>query len=228
MPKTTMKESERLAAALMRKLEEKEKEYKELEARFHSFLDSYSRMEDKNNACLDEIHIGETLKSTRNPIYVNNLDPQRSQNYAVLEQGKVYSLFYDEGDKRQKLYFAPMAYYPADRLLECYFVFDTRETNGFEELFLHTGIPHCRYYNNVESMFPDWAQTRDYMLALDYSNMNIVNFHNDTEVARLKAMVRKLTPRYMLLSKILPHMNMNNEVRLILPDYIYLQGQSKV
>lgn len=77
-------------------------------------------------------------------------------------------------------------------------------------------------------MFPDWAQTRNYMLALDYNNMNIVNFHNDTEVVRLNDMVRKLTPRYMLLSKILPHMNMNNEVRLILPDYIYLQGQSKV
>lgn len=224
MPKTTMKESERLAAALMRKLEEKEKEYKELEKRFHSFLDSYKNMEDKTNACLDEINIGETLKSTRNPIYVNNLDPHRSQSYAVLEQGRVYSLFYDECGERQKLYFAPMAYYPADRLLECYFVFDTREENGNEKLFLHTGIPHCRYYNNAESMFPDYAQTRDYMLALDYSNMNIVNFHNDTETKRLKAMVSKLTPRYMLLSKILPHMNMNNEVRLIIPDYIYLQG----
>ncbi len=221
MPKTTMKESEKLVAALTRRLGEKEKEYVELEERFHAYLDKCVRLEKQLDEEAKASKIGECIANNKHPIVITGVEIG-SSDFCVLSQGRVYSLFYDEGNERQKLYFAPMAYYPADRLLECYFVFDTRETNGFEELFLHTGIPHCRYYNNVESMFPDWAQTRNYMLALDYNNMNIVNFHNDTEVVRLKAMVRELTPRYMLLSKILPHMNMNNEVRLIIPDYIYL------
>lgn len=227
MPKTAMTENKNLVAALTRRLGEKEKEYVELEERFHAFLDKCARLEKQLNENAKASKIGECIANNKHPIVITGVEIG-SSDFCVLSQGRVYSLFYDEGNERQKLYFAPMAYYPADRLLECYFVFDTRETNGHEELFLHTGIPHCRYYNNVESMFPDWAQTRNYMLALDYNNMNIVNFHNDTEVVRLNDMVRKLTPRYMLLSKILPHMNMNNEVRLILPDYIYLQGQSKV
>lgn len=110
-------------------------------------------------------------------------------DFCVLSQGRVYSLFYSEVGERKMLYFAPKVYYPAERLLECYFVIGVKGDH-YTEAFIPESIHGCQYYNSVEHPFPNWAQQRDYMLALDYDNMHIVCLHFEDEIERIKAFAK--------------------------------------
>ncbi len=134
----------------------------------------------------------------------------------------MYRLFYDDDKERKKLYFAPKAYYPADRLLECYFVIDTKG-KAYEQLFIPECVRGLQYYNSFEGLFPDWAQSRDCMLPLDFDNMFVVDFLLNIEFDNVKTMVKQVNPKYQLLKEIMPNQRGGFQVRLALPDYEYLK-----
>lgn len=220
-----MKEDKNLVAALTRRLGEAAKEYAELEVRFHAYLDKCARLEEQleENAKVSEV--GKRISHNEHPILITGVSIG-CLDFSVLSQGRVYSLFYDEGGERKELYFAPKAYYPAERLLECYFVIGTNGDH-FEQAFIPEWLYGCRCYNSIARPFLGWAQQRDFMLALDYDNMNIICFHREDEIARIKALVKKINPRFKLRDGIIPGMKGAKSLRLIVPDFKHLKKNAQ-
>lgn len=120
------------------------------------------------------------------------------------------------------LYFAPKAYFPADRLLECYFVIGTKGKTH-EQLFIPECVCGLQYYNSFEVLFPDWAQSRDWMLPLDFDNMFMDDILCDFEFDNVKTLANQVNPKYQLLKEIIPNMRDRFQVRLVFPDYEYLR-----
>lgn len=217
-----MTENKNLVAALTRRLGEKEKEYVELEERFHAFfLDKCVRLEKQLDEQAEASKIGECIANNDHPIVITGVEIG-SSDFCVLSQGRVYSLFYDENGERKMLYFAPKAYYPAERLLECYFVIGTKG-KAYEQQFIPECVHGLQYYNRFEGLFPDWAQSRDCMLPLDFYNMYIHDVLYDFEFDNVKAMAKQVNPKYQLLKEIIPNMRGGFQVRLVFPDYKYLK-----
>lgn len=216
-----MTENEKLVAALTRRLGEKEKEYVELEERFHAFLDKCVRLEKQLDEKAKASKIGECIANNEYPIVITGVEIG-SIDFSVLSQGKVYSLFYDEDGERKMLYFAPKAYYPAERLLECYFVIGAKGDH-YTQVFIPEWIHGCQYYNSMPHPFPDFAQQRDCMLALDYDNMRILWFHREDEIERIKALAKQINPKFMFLDAIIPGMTGSKSLRLVIPDFEHLK-----
>ena len=212
-----MEEDKKLVEALTRRLGEAAKEYAELEVRFHACLDKCARLEEhlKENAKASEV--GKRISHNEHPILTTGVSIG-CLDFSALSQGRVYSLFYDDGGERKELYFAPKAYYPAERLLECYFVIGTKGDH-FEQAFIPEWLHGRRCYNSIARPFPDWAQQRDFMLALDYDDMNIIVFFREDEIARIKALVEKINPQRQLLDAVIPGMKGAKSLRLIVPDF---------
>ena len=112
-----MAENEKLVAALTRRLGEKEKEYVELEERYSALSDACESLEKQLDTKYKLSKIGECIAKNEHPILITGVKIGDA-DFCVLSQGMVYSLFYGT---RKMLYFAPKAYYPADRLLESIF-----------------------------------------------------------------------------------------------------------
>lgn len=216
-----MTENEKLVAALTRRLGEKEKEYVELEERYSALSDACESLEKQLDKKDMLSKMGECAVNNEHPILITGVRIG-SIDFCVLSQGKVYSLFYDEDGERKMLYFAPKIYYPAERLLECYFVIGTKGDH-YTEAFIPEYIPYCRYYNSMEQPFPDWAQQRDYMLALDYDNMHILGLHREDEIERIKALVKQINPKFMFFDTINPYGPGGSFLRLIIPDFEHLK-----
>lgn len=115
-----------------------------------------------------------------------------------------------------------MAYYPADRLLECYFVIGVFG-NHFTQVFIPEWNHGSQYYNSMECPFPNWAQQRDCILALDYKNMHILSFHREDEIERIKAIVKQINPQFHLLDAIITGMTGGKSLILIIPDFEHLK-----
>lgn len=94
-----MAENEKLVAALTQRLGEKEKEYVELEERFHAFLDKCARLEKQLDEEAKASKIGGCIANNEYPIVITGVEIG-SSDFCVLSQGRVYSLFYDEGNER--------------------------------------------------------------------------------------------------------------------------------
>nr|DAO04068.1 MAG TPA: hypothetical protein [Caudoviricetes sp.] len=220
-----MTEKKNLVAALTRRLGEKEKEYVELEERFHAFLEKCVRLEKQLDEKAKASKIGECIANNEYPIVITGVEIG-SSDFCVLSQGKVYSLFYDEDGERKMLYFAPKAYYPAERLLECYFVIGAKGDH-YTETFIPESIHGCQYYNSVGHPFPNWAQQCDYMLALDYDNMHILGFHREDEIERIKALAKQINQKFHLLDTINPHDSSERFLRLVIPDFEHLKNDAQ-
>lgn len=216
-----MTENKKLVAALTRRLGEKEKEYVELEERFHALLEKCVRLEKKLDEKAKASKIGECIANNEYPIVITGVEIG-SSDFCVLSQGRVYSLFYDENGERKMLYFAPKAYYPAERLLECYFVIGTRGGLGIQTS-IPSGIYCFQYYNSFEGSFPDWAQDRDCMLPLDFFDMHILHFHRDDEIEGIKAIAKQINPNFRWRTAIKPCDKGFKYLSLVLPDYKYLK-----
>mgnify|MGYP004643373105 CR=1 FL=1 len=216
-----MTENKNLVAALTRRLGEKEKEYVELEERFHASLDKCVRLEKQLEENAKASNMGKCVVNNEHPILITGVKIE-GIDFHVLSQGRVYSLFYSEGGERKMLYFAPKAYYPAERLLECYFVIGAKGDH-YTETFIPESIHGCQYYNRVWYPFQNWAQQRDYMLALDYDNMHIVHIHSEDEIERIKACAKQINPKFYWLDAIIPGMTSLKSLRLIIPDFEYLK-----
>lgn len=188
-----------LVAALTRRLGEKEKEYVELEERYAALSDACESLEKQLDKKYMLSKMGECAVNNEHPILITGVRIG-SIDFSVLSQGKVYSLFYDEDGERKMLYFAPKAYYPAERLLECYFVIGAKGDH-YTQAFIPEWIHGCQYYNSMPHPFPDFAQQRDCMLALDYDNMNITYIILDNEIERIEAMVKKNKPKFQVAKK---------------------------
>lgn len=219
-----MTENEKLVAALTRRLGEKEKEYVELEERFHAFLDKCARLEKQLDEKAKASKIGKCIANNEHPIVITGVEIG-SSDFCVLSQGRVYSLFYDEDSERKMLYFAPKAYYPAERLLECYFVIGVFG-NHFTQVFIPEWNHGSQYYNSMECPFPNWAQQRDCILALDYKNMRILSFHREDEIERIKAIVKQINPQFHLLDAIIAGMTGGKSLILIIPDFEHLKNNA--
>lgn len=219
-----MTENKNLVAALTRRLGEKEKEYVELEERFHAFLEKCVRLEKQLDEKAKASKIGECIANNEHPILITGVEIG-SSDFCVLSQGRVYSLFYDEGGERKMLYFAPKAYYPAERLLECYFVIGAKGDH-YTQAFIPEWLHGCQYYNSMPHPFPDWAQQRDCMLALDYDNMHIVHIHSEDEIERIKALAKQINPKFMFLDAIIPGMTGRKSLRLVIPDFEHLKNNA--
>ena len=219
-----MTENKNLVAALTRRLGEKEKEYVELEERFHAFLEKCVRLEKQLDEKAKASKIGECIANNEYPIVITGVEIGCS-DFCVLSQGRVYSLFYDEGGERKMLYFAPKAYYPAERLLECYFVIGAKGDH-YTQAFIPEWLHGCQYYNSMPHPFPDWAQQRDCMLALDYDNMHIVHIHSEDEIERIKALAKQINPKFMFLDAIIPGMTGRKSLRLVIPDFEHLKNNA--
>lgn len=216
-----MAEKKETVTSLTRQLAKKEKEYEVLENRFHSFLESYVRMEKQQIESSKAKCLGECIAYHEHPIVITDVEIGHL-DFCVLSQGRVYRLFYDNGKERKMLYFAPKAYFPADRLLECYFVIGTKG-KAYEQQFIPECVHGLQYYNRFEGLFPDWAQSRDCMLPLDFYNMYINDVLCDFEFDNVKAMAKQVNPKYQLLKEIIPNMRGGFQVRLVFPDYKYLK-----
>lgn len=216
-----MTENKNLVAALTRRLGEKEKEYVELEERFHAFLDKCVRLEKQLTENAKASNIGKCVVNNEHPILITGVKIE-GIDFRVLSQGRVYSLFYSEGGDRKMLYFAPKAYYPAERLLECYFVIGAKGDH-YTQVFIPEWIHGFQYYNSMPHPFPNWAQQRDCMLALDYDNMHIVHIHSEDEIERIKACAKQINPKFYWLDAIIPGMTSLKSLRLIIPDYEHLK-----
>lgn len=216
-----MAENEKLVAALTRRLGEKEKENVELEERYSALLDACESLEEQLDTKYKLSMIGECIAKNEHPILITGVKIDDA-DFCVLSQGMVYSLFYGGLSKREMLYFAPKAYYPAERLLECYFVIAT-SGKDYEQLFIPECVHGAQYYNSFEGSFPNWAQSRDCMLPLDFYNMNILYVHSDDEVDRIKAMEKRINPNFQWCTSIIPGMKWCNYLRLIIPDYEHLK-----
>lgn len=168
--------------------------------------------------------MGECAVNNEHPILITGVRIG-SIDFSVLSQGKVYSLFYDEDGTRKMLYFAPKAYYPAERLLECYFVIGAKGDH-YTQAFIPEWIHGCQYYNSMPHPFPDFAQQRDCMLALDYDNMRILWFHREDEIERIKALAKQINPKFMFLDAIIPGMTGSKSLRLVIPDFEHLKNNA--
>lgn len=220
-----MTENKNLVAALTRRLGEKEKEYVELEERFHAFLEKCVRLEKQLDEKAKASKIGECIANNEYPIVITGVEIG-SSDFCVLSQGRVYSLFYDENGERKMLYFAPKAYYPAERLLECYFVIGTRGGLGIQTS-IPSGIYCFQYYNSFDGPFPDWALIRDCMLPLDFKDMHIVQFHRNDEIDGIKAIAKQINKKFHLLDTINPHDSSERFLRLVIPDFEHLKNNAQ-
>lgn len=216
-----MAENEKLVAALTRRLGEKEKENVELEERYSALLDACESLEKQLDTKYKLSKIGECIAKNEHPILITGVKIGDA-DFCVLSQGMVYSFFYGA---REMLYFAPKAYYPAERLLECYFVIGTKG-KAPNELFIPKCVHGLQYYNSFEGLFPDWVQSRDCMLPLDFDNMFVVDFLLDIEFDHVKAMAKQVNPKYQLLKEIMPNQRGGLRVRLALPDYEHLKKKA--
>lgn len=219
-----MTENEKLVAALTRRLGEKEKEYVELEERYTALSDACESLEKQLDKKYILSKMGECAVNNEHPILITGVRIG-SIDFSVLSQGKVYSLFYDEDGERKMLYFAPKAYYPAERLLECYFVIGAKGDH-YTQAFIPEWIHGCQYYNSMPHPFPDFAQQRDCMLALDYDNMRILWFHREDEIERIKALAKQINPKFMFLDAIIPGMTGSKSLRLVIPDFEHLKNNA--
>lgn len=219
-----MTENEKLVAALTRRLGEKEKEYVELEERYTALSDACESLEKQLDKKYMLSKMGECAANNEHPILITGVRIG-SIDFSVLSQGKVYSLFYDEDGERKMLYFAPKAYYPAERLLECYFVIGAKGDH-YAQAFIPEWIHGCQYYNSIPHPFPDFAQQRDCMLALDYDNMRILWFHREDEIERIKALAKQINPKFMFLDAIIPGMTGSKSLRLVIPDFEHLKNNA--
>lgn len=219
-----MTESKNLVAALTRRLGEKEKEYVELEERYSALSDACESLEKQLDKKYMLSKMGECAVNNEHPILITGVRIG-SIDFSVLSQGKVYSLFYDEDGERKMLYFAPKAYYPAERLLECYFVIGAKGDH-YTQVFIPEWIHGCQYYNSMPHPFPFFAQQRDYMLALDYDNMRILWFHREDEIERIKALAKQINPKFMFLDAIIPGMTGSKSLRLVIPDFEHLKNNA--
>lgn len=219
-----MIENEKLVAALTRRLGEKEKEYVELEERYTALSDACESLEKQLDKKYMLSKMGECAVNNEHPILITGVRIG-SIDFSVLSQGKVYSLFYDEDGERKMLYFAPKAYYPAERLLECYFVIGAKGDH-YTQAFIPEWIHGCQYYNSMPHPFPDFAQQRDCMLALDYDNMRILWFHREDEIERIKALAKQINPKFMFLDAIIPGMTGSKSLRLVIPDFEHLKNNA--
>lgn len=207
--------------ALEREVRELKKNNNDLQEQFNACNEDMIRL---NGDIINNIHatsLGKCIEETENPIVTTDLDIDCC-DFCVLSQGRVYNLSYEENGKRVKIYFAPKAYYSAERLLECYFVIGVKGTHC-DQWFIPERIHGCQYYNSIDSPFPEWAQHRDFMLALDYYNMRITYIIRDNEMERIEAMVKKINPKFNLLKKVLPNLSDGNILSLIFPDYKHLK-----
>lgn len=219
-----MTENKNLVAALTRRLGEKEKEYVELEERYAALSDACESLEKQLDKKYMLSKMGECAVNNEHPILITGVRIG-SIDFSVLSQGKVYSLFYDEDGERKMLYFAPKAYYPAERLLECYFVIGAKGDH-YTQAFIPEWIHGCQYYNSIPHPFPDFAQQRDCMLALDYDNMRILWFHREDEIERIKALAKHINPKFMFLDAIIPGMTGSKSLRLVIPDFEHLKNNA--
>lgn len=219
-----MTENKKLVAALTRRLGEKEKEYVELEERYTALSDACESLEKQLDKKYMLSKMGECAVNNEHPILITGVRIG-SIDFSVLSQGKVYSLFYDEDGTRKMLYFAPKAYYPAERLLECYFVIGAKGDH-YTQAFIPEWIHGCQYYNSMPHPFPDFAQQRDCMLALDYDNMRILWFHREDEIERIKALAKQINPKFMFLDAIIPGMTGSKSLRLVIPDFEHLKNNA--
>lgn len=219
-----MTENKNLVAALTRRLGEKEKEYVELEERYTALSDACESLEKQLDKKYMLSKMGECAVNNKHPILITGVRIG-SIDFSVLSQGKVYSLFYDEDGERKMLYFAPKAYYPAERLLECYFVIGAKGDH-YTQAFIPEWIHGCQYYNSMPHPFPDFAQQRDCMLALDYDNMRISWFHREDEIERIKALAKQINPKFMFLDAIIPGMTGSKSLRLVIPDFEHLKNNA--
>lgn len=219
-----MIENEKLVAALTRRLGEKEKEYVELEERYTALSDACESLEKQLDKKYMLSKMGECAVNNEHPILITGVRIG-SIDFSVLSQGKVYSLFYDEDGERKMLYFAPKAYYPAERLLECYFVIGAKGDH-YTQAFIPEWIHGCQYYNSMPHPFPDFAQQHDCMLALDYDNMRILWFHREDEIERIKALAKQINPKFMFLDAIIPGMTGSKSLRLVIPDFEHLKNNA--
>lgn len=219
-----MIENKNLVAALTRRLGEKEKEYVELEERYTALSDACESLEKQLDKKYMLSKMGECAVNNKHPILITGVRIG-SIDFSVLSQGKVYSLFYDEDGERKMLYFAPKAYYPAERLLECYFVIGAKGDH-YTQAFIPEWIHGCQYYNSMPHPFPDFAQQRDCMLALDYDNMHISWFHREDEIERIKALAKQINPKFMFLDAIIPGMTGSKSLRLVIPDFEHLKNNA--
>lgn len=219
-----MIENKNLVAALTRRLGEKEKEYVELEERYTALSDACESLEKQLDKKYMLSKMGECAVNNEHPILITGVRIG-SIDFSVLSQGKVYSLFYDEDGERKMLYFAPKAYYPAERLLECYFVIGAKGDH-YTQAFIPEWIHGCQYYNSMPHPFPDFAQQRDCMLALDYDNMRILWFHREDEIERIKALAKQINPKFMFLDAIIPGMTGSKSLRLVIPDFEHLKNNA--
>lgn len=219
-----MTENKNLVAALTRRLGEKEKEYVELEERYTALSDACESLEKQLDKKYMLSKMGECAANNEHPILITGVRIG-SIDFSVLSQGKVYSLFYDEDGERKMLYFAPKAYYPAERLLECYFVIGAKGDH-YTQAFIPEWIHGCQYYNSIPHPFPDFAQQRDCMLALDYDNMHILWFHREDEIERIKALAKQINPKFMFLDAIIPGMTGSKSLRLVIPDFEHLKNNA--
>lgn len=216
-----MIENKKLVAALTRRLGEKEKEYVELEELYSALFDACESLDKQLAASAKASKIGECIANNEHPILITGVKIE-GIDFHVLSQGRVYSLFYCDGGERKMLYFAPKAYYPAERLLECYFVIGAKGDH-YTETFIPESIHGCQYYNSVGHPFPNWAQQRDCMLALDYDNMHIVHIYSEDEIERIKTCAKQINPKFYWLDAIIPGMTSLKSLRLIIPDYEHLK-----
>lgn len=219
-----MTENKKLVAALTRRLGEKEKEYVELEERYAALSDACESLEKQLDKKYMLSKMGECAVNNEHPILITGVRIG-SIDFSVLSQGKVYSLFYDENGERKMLYFAPKAYYPAERLLECYFVIGAKGDH-YTQAFIPEWLHGCQYYNSMPHPFPDFAQQRDCMLALDYDNMRILWFHREDEIERIKALAKQINPKFMFLDAIIPGMTGSKSLRLVIPDFEHLKNNA--
>lgn len=216
-----MTENKNLVAALTRRLGEKEKENAEFEEHYSALLDEYESLEKQLYEEYELSKIGECIANNEHPILITGVEIGDA-DFCVLSQGMVYSLFYGGLSTREMLYFAPKAYYPAERLLECYFVIGTKG-KAPNELFIPECVHGLQYYNSLEALFPNWAQSRVCMLPLDFDNMFVVDFLLNIEFDNVKTMVKQVNPKYQLLKEIIPNLRGGLRVRLALPDYEHLK-----
>lgn len=219
-----MTENKNLVAALTRRLGEKEKEYVELEERYTALSDACESLKKQLDKKYMLSKMGECAVNNEHPILITGVRIG-SIDFSVLSQGKVYSLFYDEDGERKMLYFAPKAYYPAERLLECYFVIGAKGDH-YTQAFIPEWIHGCQYYNSMPHPFPDFAQQRDCMLALDYDNMRILWFHREDEIERIKALAKQINPKFMFLDAIIPGMTGSKSLRLVIHDFEHLKNNA--
>lgn len=216
-----MAANKRIVAALTQRLGEKEKENVELEERYSALLDACESLEKQLDTKYKLSKLSEYVANNENPIVITGVKIGNA-DFCVLSQGKVYSLFHGDFGTSRMLYFAPKAYYPAERLLECYFVIGTRGTD-YDQLFIPEYVHGLQSYNRFEGLLPNWAQRRDYMLPLDFDNMQIVHFHRDNEINGIKTIAKQINPRFQWLTTIIPGMRDSYSLRLIIPDYKYLK-----